>query len=70
MLRSLSILVVAAWAGLAALNPALAADPVFPQGSRIGLVPPPGDLKPSTHFPGFEDSARKVTITLLDLPRL
>jgi hypothetical protein len=68
MLRSLSILLVAAWAGLAALYPARAADPAFPEGSHIGLVLPPGDLKPSTQFPGFEDSARKVTITLLDLP--
>ena len=68
MLRSLSILLVAAWAGLAAFHPAHAAGLEFPEGSRIGLVLPPGDLKPSKQFPGFEDSARKVTITLLDLP--
>jgi hypothetical protein len=66
MLRSLPILLLAAWLGLAA--PARAATPSFPEGSRIGLVLPPGDLKPSKRFPGFEDSARKVTITLLDLP--
>ena len=30
----------------------------------IGLVLPPGNLKPSARFVGFEDSARKVTITM------
>ena len=34
---------------------------------RIGLEPP-GDLKPSTHFPGFEDIDRKVGVTIFDLP--
>ena len=68
MLRSLSVLLLAAWLGLAALAPARAATPSFPEGSRIGLVLPPGNLKPSKRFPGFEDSARNVTITLLDLP--
>ena len=66
MLRALLVLFVAAWAGL--LVPAHAAAPAFPAGSRIGLVLPPGDLRPSTQFSGFEDSARKVTITILDLP--
>ena len=36
--------------------PALAADPVFPLNSRIGLVPPPG-FTPSTKFTGFENAA-------------
>jgi hypothetical protein len=67
MLRRLIVLLVAAWAGLAALTPAFAAEPVFPPGSRIGLEPP-GDLKLSRKFPGFEDSARNVVITILDLP--
>ena len=44
-----------------------AAEPVFPPGLRIGLEPP-GDLKPSTRFAGFEDPDRKVAITILDLP--
>jgi hypothetical protein len=68
MRRPLLVLLIAAWAGLAALNPAGAATVSFPKDSRIGLVLPPGDLQPSTHFPGFEDSAHHVTITLLDLP--
>ena len=40
---------------------------MFPPGLRIGLEPP-GDLKPSTHFSGFEDFDRKVAISILDLP--
>lgn len=43
------------------------AEPVFPAGSRIGLEPP-GDLKPSTRFSGFEDVERKTAITIVDLP--
>jgi hypothetical protein len=34
---------------------------------RVGLEPP-GDLRPSTHFSGFEDIDRKVAVTILDLP--
>jgi len=34
---------------------------------RIGIEPP-GDLKPSRNFSGFEDVDRKVAITILDLP--
>ena len=32
-------------------GPLAAADPTFPRGSHIGLVPPPG-LVPSTAFEG------------------
>jgi hypothetical protein len=53
--------------GLAVFAAGAAATPVFPPGSRIGLEPP-GDLKLSRKFPGFEDSARNVAITILDLP--
>jgi len=70
MLRRLPILLAAVWTALAAaaaVGPALAAEPVFPPGTRIGLVPPAG-LTPSGQFPGFEDSARKVTIAIFDLP--
>ena len=70
MLRRLPILLVAACAALIALSPAGAAGaagPVFPKGLRIGLAPP-GDLKPSTLFPGFEDPDRGVRISILELP--
>src|SRR5262249_761615 len=65
MLRPLFVCLFAAWAGL--LGPAMVrAEPVFPPGLRIGLEPP-GDLRLSTQFPGFEDSDRTVINALLDL---
>jgi hypothetical protein len=61
---------IAAFAALVALGPAVAAGaagPVFPKGMRVGLAPP-GDFKPSKHFPGFEDAGRDARITILELP--
>jgi hypothetical protein len=43
--------------------PAYAADPTFPVGSRIGLVPPPGMLA-SKNFLGFEDIDKDAAILL------
>ncbi|HEY6256103.1 MAG TPA: hypothetical protein VIY51_09955 [Xanthobacteraceae bacterium] len=40
---------------------------VFPPGSRVGFVPPPG-LTVSTNFPGFEDRAKNVAVLLGALP--
>ena len=54
-------------ATLALAAPALAADPVFPTNSRIGLTPPPG-FTPSTRFPGFDNPTEKAVILLSDLP--
>jgi hypothetical protein len=51
---------------LASPLPGEAADPVFPPGSRIGLVPPAG-MAPSTAFTGFEDSERHAVIVLSEL---
>lgn len=65
MLRRLIIVLLAVGAATAALP--VAAETVFPPGLRIGLEPP-GDLRPSTQFSGFEDSDRKVAISILDLP--
>ncbi|HEY1475628.1 MAG TPA: hypothetical protein VGF53_16250 [Pseudolabrys sp.] len=65
MLRRLIIVLLAVCAVTTA-RPS-AAEPVFPPGLRIGLEPP-GDLRPSTHFSGFEDIDRKVAVTILDLP--
>jgi hypothetical protein len=59
--------VAAVCAALVVSGPACAAEPVFPPGLRVGLEPP-GDLRPSTHFSGFEDIDRKVAVTILDLP--
>jgi hypothetical protein len=47
--------------------PAHAADVVFPTGSRIGLVPPPG-VTASKNFSGFEDASNSVAIMLAALP--
>jgi hypothetical protein len=53
---------------LAALAlPAYADDVVYPPGSRIGLVPPPG-LHASASFPGFEDRDKNVAVLLGVLP--
>ncbi len=65
MVRRLIAVVLAAWAGMALAG--AAADPVFPPGQRIGLEPPPG-MSVSRRFPGFEDTANKAAITLLELP--
>jgi hypothetical protein len=67
MLQRLPILLIAAWAIVSGAATALAADPVFPTGSRIGLTPV-GDLTPSARFPGFEDASRGVQIAMLELP--
>jgi hypothetical protein len=44
-----------------------AADPVFPQGSMIGLVPPQG-MTPATTFSGFQDEAGGASIILSTIP--
>ena len=67
MCSRLFVYLFAAWAGLAGLAPLARAEPVFPTGLRIGLEPP-GELKLSTRFPGFEDLDRKVSVAILDLP--
>jgi len=47
--------------------PARAADPIFPTGSRLGLVPPPGMVQSRT-FEGFEDRDKNAAILLAALP--
>jgi hypothetical protein len=46
--------------------PAFATEPVFPPGSRIGLVPPAG-MVPSSAFQGFEDRARGAMLVVTEL---
>lgn len=46
---------------------AIAAEAVFPVGSRLGLAPPP-ELKAATSFPGFEDNQNRVFVRLVALP--
>jgi hypothetical protein len=47
--------------------PAYAAEPVFPTGSRVGLVPPSGMIAAKT-FPGFVDTDNKAAILITALP--
>jgi hypothetical protein len=47
--------------------PAWAADPIFPPGSRIGLVPPSGMVTSNT-FAGFADQNNDTAIMLAVLP--
>src|SRR5215468_9332917 len=47
--------------------PASAADPVFPLGSRMGFVPPPGFVA-SKRFPGFEHPDSRSSIVIATLP--
>ncbi|MBS0245962.1 MAG: hypothetical protein JSR61_05020 [Proteobacteria bacterium] len=64
--RTLILLLTLGALVLQAPRPA-AAETTFPPGLRIGLTVP-GDLKISTRFPGFEDTDRKVAVTILDMP--
>jgi hypothetical protein len=52
---------------LALAMPAWADDVVYPPGSRIGLIPPPG-LTASTSFAGFEDRDKNIALLLSALP--
>ena len=47
--------------------PAQAADVVYPPGSRLGLVPPPG-MTVSHNFSGFEDRDKRVALVIIALP--
>jgi hypothetical protein len=49
------------------LREAVAADAVFPPGSRLGLVPPAA-MVPSHTFQGFEEPGNKAAILLTVLP--
>ena len=46
-----------------AAEPPSAAEPVFPPGSRLGLIPPDG-MAPSQAFQGFEDRTRGAMLVL------
>ena len=58
-------LVVAA--GSLVFRPALAADPVFPPGMRVGLTPLVG-LVPAKSFVGFETEDHGVKVLVTELP--
>lgn len=59
---------LAVFALLAAVTrPSLAADPIFPQGVRVGLTPLVG-LTKSNSFPGFESEDGNVKVLVTELP--
>jgi hypothetical protein len=51
----------------AGVVPAAAEDPMFPPGSRVGLVPPPGFVM-SKAFSGFLDPEKNALILITELP--
>ena len=53
--------------GLLAAHAVHAAEVMYPPGSRLGLVPPPG-MAMSSNFFGFEDSDANTAIMLTSLP--
>jgi hypothetical protein len=61
ILRVLAVLVALA------LPAAALAEPIFPAGSRLGLVPP-APMTPSERFTGFEEP-NGAAITLLEMPQ-
>src|SRR5476649_1248478 len=52
---------------LAALSPAFAADPIFPPGARVGMVPLVG-MAPAKGFIGFETEDESVKVLVTELP--
>lgn len=59
--------VLAFAAVVAAGHPALAADPVFPSGARVGLVPAEG-LVVAKEFMGFESTDQKIKVGIAEIP--
>jgi hypothetical protein len=59
----LALLVCTLLASISFAAERLAAEPVFPPGSRVGLMPPDG-MVPSQAFQGFEDRARGAMLVL------
>jgi len=51
----------------AAAGPAFAADPVYPPGTRVGMVPLVG-LAPAKTFTGFETEDHSVKVLITELP--
>src|SRR3712207_4580771 len=62
MLRISTILLAVTVAGAA-----FAADPIFPPGSRIGLVPPK-NMKLARGVAGFQDLASGSAIVTMEMP--
>lgn len=57
----------AAFALIAFVQAAFAAEPVFPPASRIGIVPPE-DMMVSKRFSGFESEEKAAAINFVEMP--
>jgi hypothetical protein len=66
-IRSLVVILVSFWLVNAA-TPAMATDPVFPKGTRVGLIPLEG-LVPAQAFSGFEATDQRVKVVVTELPK-
>jgi hypothetical protein len=66
-LRFLRSAIPAVFAFVLVTTPTLAADPVFPRNSRVGIVPPAG-FAPSTRFMGFENPQANAALIVTELP--
>jgi hypothetical protein len=64
--RSAVLIFAVAMLAIAA-SPAAAADPVFPPGSRVGMIPLVG-LVPAKNFAGFETEDESVKVLIAELP--
>jgi hypothetical protein len=62
-----TIVRVLAIVSIAIASPAVAADPVFPSGARVGLVPAEG-LTVAKGFMGFESADQKIKVGLAEIP--
>lgn len=67
MIRPLLLIRVAAAALMSLFASAVAAEPIFPAGSHVGMTPP-GVMQPSTMVRGFEDRAASAVILIGEMP--
>lgn len=66
--RAAALVALSLCAAAVAALPARAADPVYPLGSRVGLVPPSGMVM-SKKFAGFADPKEDAAIVITTLPQ-
>ena len=67
LIRFLSVCTVLVAALSPAFSPALAADPVFPPGLRVGMTPLVGMVR-AKQFAGFETEDQSVKVLVTELP--
>ena len=67
LIRLTAIITLVIAAASLAFRPALAADPVYPPGMRVGLTPLVG-LVPAKAFVGFETEDHGVRVLVTELP--